>query len=113
VTPAAAPAPAAVSPPPAAPPAPTKTWADVAAASEITAEDAPWDENGERFPNQGDLVDHFSFGLCEVLKSDGDRLHIRDMKGPGRIREVAVAMLKVMAPTKQDGKTTFRLLRRT
>jgi hypothetical protein len=99
-------------PPPAAPAEPTRTWADVAAASEIAADEAPWGD-GERFPKQGDLIDHFSFGLCEVLKSDGDRLHIRDTKGPGRIREVAIAMLKVMPPTAQNGKRLFRLLRRT
>lgn len=100
-------------PKPAPEPEPQKTWADVAAASDEATDGPSTDDDGEPIPTQGDLVDHFSFGLCEVLMSDGDRLRVRDVKGPGRIREVALAALKVMPPTRQNGKRTFRLLRRS
>lgn len=46
------------------------------------------------FPDAGDRVEHFAFGSCEVLKSDGDRLHLRLGKD-GRIKEIALEMLKV------------------
>jgi hypothetical protein len=91
-------------------------WARVAAANAAAAErDA---EEGEELepaqPEAGDLVDHFAFGLCEVLTSDGDRLRIRDVVqgGPGRIREVSLSMLRVVAPTESDGKRLFRLVRK-
>jgi predicted DNA-binding protein with PD1-like motif len=45
-------------------------------------------------PDPGDIVEHFAFGLCDVLKSDGDRLHLRVHKD-GRIREIALEMLRV------------------
>ena len=40
------------------------------------------------------MVQHFAFGNCEVLRSDGDRLHLKVGKD-GRIREIALEMLKV------------------
>ncbi len=46
------------------------------------------------FPEPGDEVQHFAFGRCEVLRSDGDRLHLKVGKD-GRIREIALEMLKV------------------
>ncbi|HLW45878.1 MAG TPA: DUF296 domain-containing protein, partial [Acidimicrobiales bacterium] len=46
-------------------------------------------------PEPGDVVDHFAFGRCDVLKSDGDRLHLRIHKD-GRIREIALEMLRVL-----------------
>jgi hypothetical protein len=61
-------------------------------------------------PQAGDLAEHFAFGACEVLKSDGDRLHVR-MKD-GRIREIALEMLKVTA-LPPDGETQrYRLSRK-
>ncbi|HEU4537121.1 MAG TPA: hypothetical protein VFS00_23530, partial [Polyangiaceae bacterium] len=60
----------------------------------------------------GDLVDHFSFGLCEVLTTDGERLRIRDLRGPGRIREISLAMLNIGPPTTSNGKQLFRLMRK-
>ncbi len=47
------------------------------------------------FPEPGDSVEHFAFGTCEVLKSDGDRLHLRQKDG--RVKEIALAMLRVEA----------------
>lgn len=47
------------------------------------------------FPDAGDSVEHFAFGTCEVLKSDGDRLHLRQKDG--RVKEIALTMLRVEA----------------
>jgi hypothetical protein len=45
-------------------------------------------------PQAGDLVEHFAFGRCEVIKSDGDRLHLRVPKD-ARIKEIALEKLRV------------------
>ena len=52
------------------------------------------DTGDEIYPNEGDIVEHFAFGRCDVVKSDGDRLHLRLGKD-GRIKEIALEMLKV------------------
>jgi predicted DNA-binding protein with PD1-like motif len=46
------------------------------------------------YPDAGDVVEHFAFGRCEVVKSDGDRLHLRLGKD-GRVKEIALEMLRV------------------
>ena len=62
-------------------------------------------------PEAGDVVEHFAFGRSEVVKSDGDRLHLKVGKD-GRIREIALEMLKV-SPLESDGpQRRFRLDRR-
>jgi predicted DNA-binding protein with PD1-like motif len=62
-------------------------------------------------PEAGDVVDHFAFGKCDVVKSDGDRLHLRIHKD-GRIREIALEMLRV-TPLDDDGTgRRFKLERR-
>jgi hypothetical protein len=96
---------------PASPPQPV--WARVAAANAAAAERDEEEEVEPAAPEAGDLVDHFAFGVCEVLTSDGDRLKIRDVGGPGgRIREVSLSMLRVVGPTEVDGKRQFRLVRK-
>lgn len=92
--------------------APIASWTAVAEASEEAAEEAEIEPEGEPYPVAGDLVDHFSFGLCDVLTSDGERLKIRDLRGAGRIREVSIVALLVPPPTRRDGKRCFRLLRK-
>jgi predicted DNA-binding protein with PD1-like motif len=63
-------------------------------------------------PEPGDVVDHFAFGVCDVLRGDGDRLHLRVRKD-GRIREIALEMLRVAPlPDAGDGKRRFKLERR-
>jgi hypothetical protein len=52
------------------------------------------EEEEHVYPDAGDVVEHFAFGRCEVVKSDGDRLHLRLGKD-GRIKEIALEMLKV------------------
>jgi predicted DNA-binding protein with PD1-like motif len=54
----------------------------------------------ESFPEPGDVVDHFAFGRCDVIRSDGDRLHLKVHKD-GRIREIALEMLRV-TPLSED-----------
>jgi hypothetical protein len=88
------------------------TWASTAATSAQKAAREEAEHAEEHIPDAGDLVQHFAFGLCEVLTSDGERLRIRDVEGPKRIREVALSMLRVMAPTDSDGKKLFQLVRR-
>ncbi|HEY6078793.1 MAG TPA: hypothetical protein VIW29_08315, partial [Polyangiaceae bacterium] len=78
-----------------------------AAAAELETES----DEPER-PSRGDLVRHFAFGLCEVLQDTGDRLKLRDLNGPGRIREIAVDMLLISAPTELNGKRVFKLSRK-
>ena len=63
-------------------------------------------------PEPGDAVVHFAFGDCDVMKSDGDRLHLRVHKG-GRICEIALAMLRVSRlADADDGRRRFKLERR-
>lgn len=64
-------------------------------------------------PDAGDLVHHFAFGLCEVLMASGDRLKIRDLGEPGRVREISIERLKVEGPTEERGKRLFTLVRKT
>jgi hypothetical protein len=63
------------------------------------------------FPEAGDVVDHFAFGKCDVLKSDGDRLYLR-MHKDGRIKEIALEMLKVTPLGEEEGKRSYKLARR-
>jgi predicted DNA-binding protein with PD1-like motif len=64
------------------------------------------------FPEAGDAVDHFAFGRCDVLKSDGDRLHVKVHKD-GRIREIVLSILRVSRmPDSEDGRRRFKLERR-
>lgn len=64
------------------------------------------------FPEPGDVVDHFAFGRADVVRSDGDRLHLKVHKD-GRVREIALEMLRVSRlPDDDDGKRRFRLERR-
>jgi hypothetical protein len=63
------------------------------------------------FPLARDWVSHFAFGVAEVLKSDGDRLHVKVAKD-GRIKEIALAMLSVSRLEDQDGKRMYKLDRK-
>ncbi len=63
-------------------------------------------------PDVGDFVEHFAFGVCEVMKSDGDRLHLR-MQRDGRIKEISLDMLRVTLlgdelPRGEEGDTAAR-----
>lgn len=63
-------------------------------------------------PEAGDSVEHFAFGRCDVIKSDGDRLHLKVRKD-GRIREIALEMLRVTPiDDDSDGRRRFKLERK-
>lgn len=70
-------------------------------------------EDEQLYPEPGDIVDHFAFGRCEVIKSDGDRLHLRLGKD-GRIKEIALEMLKITLLPPEEGQTGrfFKLARK-
>jgi predicted DNA-binding protein with PD1-like motif len=63
-------------------------------------------------PEPGDSVEHFAFGRADVVKSDGDRLHVKIHKD-GRIKEIALEMLRVSRlEDGEGGKRRFELERR-
>jgi hypothetical protein len=86
-----------------------------AAAAHAAAADLAEEEEEDARPERGDHVRHFAFGLCEVLQDTGDRLKLRDLHGPGRIREIATDMLVISPPTidPKTGKRVFKLNRKT
>jgi len=67
----------------------------------------------EMVPEPGDIVEHFAFGRCDVVKTDGDRLHVRLGKDQ-RIKEIALEMLRVSPLTPEDGMAAryFKLARK-
>jgi hypothetical protein len=71
------------------------------------------EEEEQIVPEAGDVVEHFAFGRCEVVKTDGDRLHVRLGKD-GRIKEIALEMLKVSPLPLEEGQTTrhYKLARK-
>lgn len=84
-----------------------------AAAAQAIAADLKEEEEEPQRPERGDLVRHFAFGLCEVLQDTGDRLKLRDLNGPGRIREIAVDMLDISPAPEHAGKRVFKLTRKS
>lgn len=67
----------------------------------------------DEYPEPGDTVTHFLFGDCTVVESDGERIRLR--QGPdGRVREVALSMLRIQSPTThpETGKRHFELRRK-
>lgn len=81
-----------------------------AALAEIPHDD---DDETDEAPKYGDRVSHFVFGLCDVMVVRGERMKIRDVHGPGRLREIHLNAVKVLAPTVEDGKRVFKLAKRT
>jgi predicted DNA-binding protein with PD1-like motif len=66
----------------------------------------------EAYPEIGDAVMHFHFGECTVIGSDGDRIKLRQDKD-GRVREVALTMLRIEPPSLgADGTRHFKLHRK-
>ena len=62
------------------------------------------EEEEQAIPEPGDIVEHFAFGRCEVVKTDGDRLHLRLPKDQ-RIKEIALEMLRVELIPPVEGAT--------
>lgn len=86
-------------------------WASVATAT-VAAEARPEPASIRQRPAPGDRVSHFKFGLCDVMKIQGDRATIRDVKGAGRFREVALTHVEIGEPEAYDGKRVFPLRKR-
>jgi predicted DNA-binding protein with PD1-like motif len=76
----------------------------------LVRHEVPETEDGP-YPQAGDIVEHFAFGTCEVLKSDGDRLHVKMVKD-SRIREIALEMLRVTSLTSDGEVQRYRLDRK-
>lgn len=99
-------------PPKPSPPKPSPTFSAPAAMPMRPVK--PVVEEAEQvYPDAGDVVEHFAFGRCEVVKSDGDRLHLRLGKD-GRIKEIALEMLKVtpLPPVEGQAGNHFKLDRK-
>ena len=60
---------------------------------------------------KGQRVDHFVFGLCDVMVVREERMKIRDAAG-GKLREIHLRAVKVLKPTVEDGRRVFKLARR-
>jgi len=73
---------------------------------------APDDAEEQALPEPGDWVEHFAFGVCEVLSVTGDRLVLRDLKGARRIREIASERLSITGPVEHQGRRLFTLAKR-
>ncbi len=87
-------------------------WASVATAT-VAAEARPEPASIRQKPERGDRVQHFKFGLCDVVKLQGDRATLRDVHGPGRFREIALTHVEIDEPKERDGKRVFPLRRRS
>ena len=69
------------------------------------------DTSHDVLPEEGDAVEHFAFGSCDVVKSDGDRLHLKVRKD-GRIKEIALEMLRVQLLESEGTVRRFLLQRK-
>ena len=125
-SPAASPA-----PPPAAPKEAPAAWSEAISASAVAEASRPAHARGGTpggaipnrivraqvqgddapLPEAGDIVEHFAFGRAEVYKADGERLHLRVEKD-GRIREIALEMLKVSPLESTGPQRRFKLERK-
>lgn len=69
------------------------------------------DDEADEAPRFGDRVEHFVFGLCDVMVVREERMKIRDAGG-GKLREIHLGAVKVLKPVEQDGRRVFKLVRR-
>ena len=70
------------------------------------------DDEADEAPRYGDRVDHFVFGLCDVMVVREERMKIRDVSGGGKLREIHLRAVKVLKPTIEDGRRVFKLARK-
>jgi predicted DNA-binding protein with PD1-like motif len=95
-------------PPPPAPvaaaPRPSPTFSSSAAMPARIVKPLRPEEEEQAVPEPGDIVEHFAFGRCEVVKSEGDRLHVRLPKDL-RVKEIALEMLNVTLIPAVEGQT--------
>ncbi|HEX4337763.1 MAG TPA: hypothetical protein VH062_17750 [Polyangiaceae bacterium] len=69
------------------------------------------DDEADEAPKFGDRVDHFVFGLCDVMVVREERMKIRDIAG-GKLREIHLGAVKVLKPTIEGGQRVFKLVRK-
>jgi hypothetical protein len=69
------------------------------------------DDESDEAPRYGDRVDHFVFGLCDVMVVREERMKIRAAEG-GKLREIHLRAVKVLKPTVEDGRRVFKLARK-
>jgi hypothetical protein len=101
-----------IPPPPVASGRPGSPWAAVATASGAV-DRAVEEEESEHMPEFKDRVIHPIFGLCDVMVAKGERLKIRDVNGPHRLREIHLSVMKILPPVELDGVRVFRLVKRS
>jgi hypothetical protein len=70
------------------------------------------DDEADEAPRYGDRVDHFVFGLCDVMVVREERMKIRDVSRGGKLREIHLGAVKVLKPTTEDGRRVFKLARK-
>lgn len=70
------------------------------------------DDEADEAPRYGDRVDHFVFGICDVMVVREERMKIRDVSGGGKLREIHLRAVKVLKPTIEDGRRVFKLARK-
>ncbi len=99
-----APPPEPPKPPPPRPPQPAFMAGAPAQIPQRPVKPQSFDDADQIYPDAGDIVEHFAFGRCEVVRSDGDRLHVRLGKD-GRIKEIALEMLKITPLAPVEGQT--------
>jgi predicted DNA-binding protein with PD1-like motif len=98
----------------AAPPAPPAAHAPQAGNEAPALPQKPYKpkDDLESYPDVGDTVMHFHFGECTVIGSDGDRIRLRQDRD-GRVREVALTMLRIEPATDAaEGPRHFKLHRK-
>ncbi len=69
------------------------------------------DDEADEAPRYGDRVEHFVFGLCDVMVVREERMKIRASSG-GKLREIHLGAVKVLKPTVEDGRRVFKLVRK-
>ncbi len=63
-------------------------------------------------PARGDIAEHFAFGRCEVIKTEGERIHLK-LERDGKIKEIALEMLRVKeVDSATPGRRRFKLERK-
>jgi hypothetical protein len=73
----------------------------------------PKDEDeADVLPAYKDRVVHPTFGLCDVMVVRGQRLKIREVEVPHRLRDIHLSVMKVLRPVEENGHRTFRLVKR-
>ena len=73
---------------------------------------APTSGDDDPIVEQGAVLEHFTFGEGDVLKSDGERVHVR-FERDGRIREFSLSVMRVTAAGTRRGKPYFKVTKKS